>query len=70
MHRDSSEGLDSSDDESCDGRCTNQASKNCTATKDEDDNKVLTQPRLEQLYDDEKRKNEVHLFYGRDAKVI
>eukprot|EP00978_Attheya_sp_CCMP212_P038062 scaffold185129_cov51-Attheya_sp.AAC.1 len=32
--------------------------KSSTATKDEDDDKVLTQ-RLEQLYDDGKRKNEV-----------
>eukprot|EP00978_Attheya_sp_CCMP212_P040442 scaffold220887_cov43-Attheya_sp.AAC.1 len=40
--------------------------KSSTATKDEDDDKVLTQ-RLEQLYDDGKRKNEVPLFYGGDA---
>eukprot|EP00978_Attheya_sp_CCMP212_P045637 scaffold354410_cov40-Attheya_sp.AAC.1 len=44
--------------------------KNSTATKDEDDDKVLTQ-RLEQfLYDDGKRKNEVPLFYGGDAEAM
>eukprot|EP00978_Attheya_sp_CCMP212_P015153 scaffold38976_cov43-Attheya_sp.AAC.1 len=40
-----------------------------TATKDEDDDKVLTQwP--EQLYDHRKRKNEVPLFYGGDAEAM
>eukprot|EP00978_Attheya_sp_CCMP212_P011224 scaffold27572_cov24-Attheya_sp.AAC.1 len=42
--------------------------RSSTATKDEDDNKVLTQ-RLEQLYDG-KRKNEVPLFYGGDAEAM
>eukprot|EP00978_Attheya_sp_CCMP212_P002118 scaffold4359_cov53-Attheya_sp.AAC.1 len=45
--------------------------KSSTATKDEDDDKVLTQcQRLEQLYDDGKRKNEVPLFYGGDAEAM
>eukprot|EP00978_Attheya_sp_CCMP212_P017828 scaffold48076_cov58-Attheya_sp.AAC.2 len=43
--------------------------KSSTATKDEDDDKVLTQ-RLEQLYDDGKRKKEVPLFYGGDAEAM
>eukprot|EP00978_Attheya_sp_CCMP212_P011916 scaffold29619_cov63-Attheya_sp.AAC.11 len=44
--------------------------RNNTATKDEDDDtKVLTR-RLEQLYDDGKRKNEVPLFYGGDVEVM
>eukprot|EP00978_Attheya_sp_CCMP212_P032987 scaffold131149_cov40-Attheya_sp.AAC.1 len=43
--------------------------KSSTATKEKDDDKVLTQ-RLEQLYDDGKRKNEVPLFYGGDAEAM
>eukprot|EP00978_Attheya_sp_CCMP212_P014097 scaffold35784_cov27-Attheya_sp.AAC.1 len=43
--------------------------RSSTATKDEDADKVLTQ-RLEQLYDDGKRKNEVPLFYGGDAEAM
>eukprot|EP00978_Attheya_sp_CCMP212_P038902 scaffold197348_cov48-Attheya_sp.AAC.1 len=43
--------------------------RSSTATKDEDDDEVLTQ-RLEQLYDDGKRKNEVPLFYGGDAEAM
>eukprot|EP00978_Attheya_sp_CCMP212_P032678 scaffold128677_cov51-Attheya_sp.AAC.5 len=43
--------------------------RSSTATKDEDADKVLTQ-RLEQLYDDGKRKNEVPLFYGSDAEAM
>eukprot|EP00978_Attheya_sp_CCMP212_P011729 scaffold29115_cov56-Attheya_sp.AAC.2 len=65
-----SEGFDStSDNESRDGRHNDQATKISTTTKNEDDDKVLTQ-RLEQLYDDGKRKNEVPLFYGGDAEAI
>eukprot|EP00978_Attheya_sp_CCMP212_P049517 scaffold675583_cov90-Attheya_sp.AAC.1 len=46
--RNSSEGFDStSDDESRDGRHTIKLQKSSTATKDEDDDKVLAQ-RLEQ----------------------
>eukprot|EP00978_Attheya_sp_CCMP212_P040787 scaffold226323_cov49-Attheya_sp.AAC.3 len=44
--------------------------RSSTGTKDEDDNKVLTQRLDEQLYDDGKRKNEVPLFYGSDAEVM
>eukprot|EP00978_Attheya_sp_CCMP212_P035687 scaffold156847_cov66-Attheya_sp.AAC.1 len=43
--------------------------RSSTATKDEDNDKVLTQC-LEQLYDDGKRKNEVPLFYGGDAEAM
>eukprot|EP00978_Attheya_sp_CCMP212_P002317 scaffold4796_cov57-Attheya_sp.AAC.5 len=43
--------------------------KSSAATKDEDNDKVLTQ-RLEQLYDDGKRKNEVPLFYNGDAEAM
>eukprot|EP00978_Attheya_sp_CCMP212_P011622 scaffold28764_cov30-Attheya_sp.AAC.2 len=44
--------------------------RNNTATKEENnDTKVLTQ-RLEQLYDDGKRKNKVPLFYGGDAEAM
>jgi hypothetical protein len=43
--------------------------KNRLSTKDEDDDKVLTQ-RLEQIYDDGKRKAEVPLFYGGDAETM
>eukprot|EP00978_Attheya_sp_CCMP212_P002632 scaffold5363_cov34-Attheya_sp.AAC.1 len=40
----SSEGFEStSDDESCDGRYNDQATKNSTVTKDEDNDKILTQ---------------------------
>jgi hypothetical protein len=39
------------------------------STKNEDDQKVLTQ-RLEQIYDDGKRKGDVPLFYGGDAKAL
>jgi hypothetical protein len=38
-------------------------------TKDEDNDKVLMQ-RLEQIYDDGKRKSEVPSFYGGDAKTM
>ena len=39
------------------------------STKDEDDQKFLTQ-QLEQMYDDTKRKGDVPLFYGGDAKAM
>ena len=39
------------------------------STKDEDDDKVLTQG-LEQIYDDGKRKSKVPLFYGGDAEAM